>query len=96
MELIKITVFVNKYGGSIETYSDLEDALGSSSYKMESVFLNLDKIRSISSIKTCNMYYKPHTFLGKYFVIECIDGTDYHLPEYEFKKIEKFILNEDN
>ena len=97
MELIKITVLVNKYGGSIKTYSDLEDALGSFSYKMESVFLSLDKIRSISEIKTCNKYYEPHTFIGKYFIIECIDGKLYHLPESEFKKFEKFIVNnEDN
>ncbi len=96
MELIKITILVSKSGGLIKSDSDLEDALGDFSHNRESIFLNLDNIGSISSIKTCNTYYEPHTFLGKYFVIDCIDGTYYHLPEYEFKKFEKFILNEDN
>ena len=97
MELIKINVLVSKYGGSIKSHSDLEDALGGFSYNKESIFLSLDKIRSVSSIKTCNQYYEPHTFLGKYFIIECIDGKLYHLPESEFKKFGKFIVNnEDN
>jgi hypothetical protein len=94
MELIKIKRLTNKYDGLIKTQSDLENALGGFSYKMQTMYLNTAQIRSISNIETCKEYYEPHRVLGKYFRVHCVDGTVYHFPESEFSKFEKYIINE--
>ena len=94
MELIKIKRLANKYDGLIKCQADLEDALGGYSYNTQTMYLNTDQIRSVSSIKTCKEYYSPHDVLGNYFTVNCVDGTVYHFPESEFSKFEKYIINE--
>ena len=91
MELIKIDVLVSKYGGSIQSQSDLEDSLGGYFIKSKQIFLNIDTIRSVSTINTCKEYYEPHRELGNYFTVECTDGVVLYLPEDQFSKFEKFI-----
>ena len=68
----------------------MEDSLGGYCIKSKQIFLNIDTIRSVSTINTCKEYYEPHRELGKYFTIECTDGTVYNLPEDQFSKFEKF------
>ena len=46
--------------------------------------------KSVSTINVCEEYYGQHKVLGKYFTIECTDGTVYNLPEDQFSKFEKF------
>lgn len=94
MELITIKRLANKYAGLIKTQDDLEDALGGFYYKMKTMYLNPSQIRSVSSIETCKEHYYPHRVLGKYFRVNCVDGTVYHFPESEFSKFEKYIINE--
>ena len=97
MELIKITVLVNKYGSIVNNHSDLEDSLGGFFIKSKQIYLNINTIRSVSTIKACKEYYEPHRELGNYFTVECTDGVVYNLPEDQFSKFEKFIVNnEDN
>lgn len=91
MELIKINVLINKYDGIVDNHSDLEYSLGRYGIKSKQIFLNVDIIRSVSTIKVCKEYYEPHEELGKYFTVECTDSTVYYLPEAQFSKFEKFI-----
>lgn len=91
MELIKTNVLINKYGGIVDNHSDLEDSLGGYCIKSKQIFLNIDTIRSVSTINTCKEHYEPHRELGNYFTVECTDGVVYNLPEDQFSKFEKFI-----
>ena len=91
MELIKIDVLVSKYGAIVDNHSDLEDSLRGYYIKSKQIFLNIDTIRSVSTINTCKEYYEPHRELGNYFTVECTDGVVYNLPEDQFSKFEKFI-----
>ena len=91
MELIKIDVLINKYGCIVNNQSDLEESLGGYGVKSKQIFLNIDKIRSVSTIKICEEYYEPHRELGNYFTVECTDGVVLYLPEDQFSKFEKFI-----
>lgn len=90
MELIKIDVLINKYGCVVNNHSDLEESLGGYGVKSKQIFLNVDTIKSVSAINVCEEYYGQHKVLGKYFTIECTDGTVYNLPEDQFSKFEKF------
>ena len=94
MELIKIYVLINKYCGLVNNQADLEYSLEGYSIESKQIFLNVDTIRSISTIKVCKKYYEPHNELGKYFTVECTDGTVYHLPEDQFSKFEKYIVEQ--
>jgi hypothetical protein len=92
MKLIKINVLINKYDGIVNNHSDLEDSLREYYIRSKQIFLNVDTIRSVSTIKVCKEYYEPYREIGKYFTVECTDSTVYNLPENQFSKFEKFIV----
>ena len=50
MELIKIDVLINKYGYIVNNQSDLEESLGGYGVKSKQIFLNVDTIKSVSTI----------------------------------------------
>lgn len=94
MELLRISVLISKHKSFVETQSDLEYALTGYIPNTTQIYINVDVIKTVSSLITCKEAYEPHNNLGKYFKIHCNDGSIYYAPEDQFHIFDKFVIND--